>query len=83
MTDAFLVGDIRVWIIFVIQGPLPEEAPPQMNEEAISEFSDVFSFGILLIFLFNLSTENSTEIVETAKNSPTRVKKPKFAEKKL
>lgn len=42
----------------------------------------MFSFGILLVFLFNLSVENYAKIVEAAPNR-SALKKPKFADENL
>lgn len=56
-------------------------APEALEQSIFSEQSDVFSFGILLILLFNVSKDKIDEInqIRTDKRSLKSVGKPKYA----
>lgn len=60
--------------------PVQITAPEAIEQNIYSEKSDVFSFGILLIHLFNSSSYQSDEILKVRNRNIESIKKPKFAD---
>lgn len=61
----------------LVQKPTPKEtAPEALTHLIFTEYSDVFSFGILLFGLFDLSPYISEQIIQIAREKPYQLPKP-------
>lgn len=59
---------------------MPPEISPESHELNIfTEQTDIYSFGILLMLLYNKSTENEVDIIQKAKTIPKCLVKPEHA----
>lgn len=66
---------------FAFQVTLAEEVAPETRQFGIfTEYSDVFSFGVLLAFLFNLSLLSYSEVIEVINTDSAKLRKPAYAD---
>lgn len=68
----------------LFQSPIPVETAPEAKKLHIfTEKSDVFSFGILLLFLFDLSQVKIAALRPTDKKNLTSFEKPLYADDEM